>query len=180
MMGYYKNPELTKEVIDEEGWFHTGDMGRLNEYNQLMITGRIKNLFKTSGGKYINPELIERKFVASPFFEQCVVVGENQKFAGALILPDFSFMKGWCQRHGETFTTPRELLDNPVVLKRFATEINKINGTLGETEKVKKYEFIADEWSMATGILTPTLKVKRKVVLQRYKTLIDRMFAQKE
>lgn len=180
MMGYYKNPELTKEVIDADGWFHTGDMGRLNEYNQLMITGRIKNLFKTSGGKYINPELIERKFVASPFFEQCVVVGENQKFAGAIILPDFNFLKGWCQRHGETFTTPRGLLENPVVLKRFATEINKINGSLGETEKVKKYEFVADEWSMATGVLTPTLKVKRKVVMQRYKSLIDGMFAQKE
>ena len=180
MMGYYKNPELTKEVIDEEGWFHTGDMGILNEYNQLIITGRLKNLFKTSGGKYINPELIEGKIVVSPFFEQAVVVGENQKFAGAIILPDFNFMKGWCQRHDVEFTTSRELLKNPEVIKRFAKEINKINGTLGETEKIKKYEFVADEWSVATGILTPTLKVKRKVVMNRYHDLIDRMFAQKD
>lgn len=180
MMGYYKNPELTKEVIDEDGWFHTGDMGILNEYNQLIITGRLKNLFKTSGGKYINPELIERKIITSPFFEQAVVVGENQKFAGAIILPDFNFMKGWCQRHNVEYTTPRELLKNPDVIKRFAKEINEINHTLGETEKIKKYEFVADEWSMATGILTPTLKVKRKVVMNRYHDLIDRMFAQKD
>ena len=89
-------------------------------------------------------------------------------------------MKGWCLRHGETFTTSRELLENPVVLKRFAAEINKINGSLGETEKVKKYEFVSDEWSMATGVMTPTLKVKRKVVMLRYRDLIDKMFAQKE
>ena len=180
MMGYYKKPELTKEVIDEDGWFHTGDMGILNEYNQLIITGRLKNLFKTSGGKYINPELIEGKFIASPFFEQAVVVGENQKFAGAIVLPDFNFMKGWCQRHDVQYTNPRELIKNPDVLKRFAKEINKINGSLGETEKIKKYEFVADEWSIASGILTPTLKVKRKVVMNRYHDLIDKMFAAKE
>ena len=180
MIGYYKKPELTKEVIDEDGWFHTGDMGMINEHNQLIITGRIKSLFKTSGGKYINPDLIEGKFIASPFFEQTVVVGENQKYAGAIIVPDFNFMKGWCQRHNVPYTTPQELLKNEDVLKRFAREINKINGTLGDTEKVKKYEFIADEWSIANGLMTPTLKVKRKVVTQRYADVIEKMFAVKD
>lgn len=177
MMGYYKRPELTKEVIDADGWFHTGDMGRLTEYNQLAITGRIKNIFKTSGGKYVNPELVEGKIATSPFFEQCVVVGENQKFAGAIIVPDFTYMKSWCQSNGIKYTTPEELLSNKDVIKAFTKEINKINTTLGETEKIKKYEFVADEWSMATGIVTPTLKVKRKVVLAKYSDLIEKMFA---
>ena len=177
MMGYYKNPELTKEVIDEDGWFHTGDMGEFNEYNQLKITGRIKSLFKTSGGKYINPDLIEAKFCASRLIEQIVVVGENQKFAGAIIIPDFAYIKSWCATQEIPFTTPQEMIKNHEVLKLYAAEVNELNKSLGETEKIKKHVLLADEWSVGNGMMTPTLKVKRKVVTAKYKDLIEKMFA---
>ena len=177
MMGYYKQPELTKEVIDEEGWFHTGDMGEFNQYNQLRITGRIKSLFKTSGGKYINPDVIEAKFCASKLIEQILVVGENQKFAGALIIPSFSDLKVWCAKEKIPYTTNEEMIKNPEVLKHYAKEVNDLNKGLGETEKIKKHVLLADEWSIANGLLTPTLKVKRKVITSKYKDVIEKMFA---
>lgn len=176
MMGYYKNPEQTAAVIDDDGWFHTGDLGRWTEHNQLIITGRMKNIFKTSFGKFVNPQAIEEAFCVSPFIENMVVVGENQKFAAALISPDFEMLKSWCKNHGETYTTPEEAVKNPVVLKRFAREVEKYNAQLGETEKVKKFELVADEWSQKTGILTPTLKVKRFAVRERYADLIQKMY----
>ena len=177
MMGYYKQPELTKEVIDEDGWFHTGDMGELNEFNQLKITGRIKSLFKTSGGKYINPDVIEAKFCASKLIENILVVGENQKFAGALIIPSFGDLKAWCAEEKIPYTTNEEMVQNPEVLKRFASEVNELNKGLGETEKIKKHVLLADEWSISNGMLTPTLKVKRKVLIAKYKEVIEKMFA---
>ena len=177
MMGYYKQPELTKEVIDEDGWFHTGDMGELNQFNQLRITGRIKSLFKTSGGKYINPDMIEAKFSSSKLIEQILVVGENQKFAGALIIPSFTDLKAWCAEENISYTTNEEMIRNPEVLKRYVAEINELNKSLGETEKVKKHVLLADEWSIANGLLTPTLKVKRKIITAKYKDVIEKMFA---
>ena len=177
MMGYYKHPELTKEVIDEDGWFHTGDMGELDQYNRLKITGRIKSLFKTSGGKYINPDVIEAKFTSSNLIEQIMVVGENQKFAGALIIPDFGFVKSWCAKQKIQFTTPQEIIRNQEIVKLFAAEVNELNKGLGETEKIKKHILLADEWSIANGILTPTLKIKRKVLNAKYKDVIEKMFA---
>ena len=177
MMGYYKQPELTKEVIDEDGWFHTGDMGEFNQYNQLKITGRIKSLFKTSGGKYINPDVIEAKFSSSKFIEQILVVGENQKFAGALIIPNFTELKAWCAKEKIPYTTNEEMIKNPEVLKLYAKEVNELNKGLGETEKIKKQVLLADEWSIANGMLTPTLKAKRKVIIAKYKDTIDKMFA---
>ncbi|MBQ8958393.1 MAG: long-chain fatty acid--CoA ligase [Bacteroidales bacterium] len=177
MMGYYKQPELTKEVIDEEGWFHTGDMGEIDQYNRLKITGRIKSLFKTSGGKYINPDVIEAKFCASNLIEQIMVVGENQKFAGAIIVPDFGFVKSWCANEKIQFTTPQEMIHHPEVLKLMAKEVNELNKGLGETEKIKKHVLLADEWSVGNGILTPTLKIKRKVLNAKYKDVIEKMFA---
>ena len=176
MMGYYKQPELTAEVIDKDGWFHTGDLGKFNEHGLLQITGRMKNLFKTSLGKYVNPDVVEGKFVNSGFIEQIVVLGENQKFAAALIRPDFAFLKDWCKAHDIPFTTNEEMILNEEVKKRYDREVKKLNEGLGEVEKVKKYVLIADEWTIANGILTPTLKVKRKVVMDRYCDLIDKMF----
>ena len=176
MMGYYKQPELTAEVIDKDGWFHTGDLGKFNEHGLLQITGRMKNLFKTSLGKYVNPDLVEGKFLNSGFIEQIVVLGENQKFAAALIRPDFAFLKEWCKTHEIAYTTPEEMIQNEEVKKRYDREVKKLNEGLGEVEKVKKYILIADEWTIANGILTPTLKVKRKVVMERYNELIDKMF----
>ncbi|MBP5643818.1 MAG: long-chain fatty acid--CoA ligase [Bacteroidales bacterium] len=176
MMGYYKQPELTAEVIDKDGWFHTGDLGEFNEYGSLKITGRMKNLFKTSLGKYINPDIIENKFTESGFFENVVVLGENEKFAAALIVPDFSFLKDWCAKHGIRFTKNEEILNTKEVKTRLMSEVQKINGFFGDTEKIKRFKFLADEWSTANGILTPTLKVKRSVILSKYHDMIARMY----
>ncbi len=176
MMGYYKQPELTAEVIDKDGWFHTGDLGHINEHGLLVITGRKKNLFKTSLGKYINPDVIENKFINSGFVEQIVVLGESRKFAAALIRPDFNFLKSWCKKHMIRYTTDAEMIHNEQVVKRYAKEVKLLNEHLGEVEKIKRYELIADEWSIANGIMTPTLKVKRKVVMERYGEVIDKMF----
>lgn len=176
MLGYYKQPELTAEVIDKDGWFHTGDLGRFNKYGLLQITGRKKNIFKTSFGKYINPDFIESKFILSGFIEQIVVLGENQKYAAALIRPDFTFLKAWCKRHEIEFTTPEEMIHNEEVFKRYGKEVKKLNSGLGDVEKIKKFELVTDEWSVATGILTPTLKVKRNLVMQRYSSLIEDLF----
>jgi long-chain acyl-CoA synthetase len=178
MMGYYKHPELTAEVIDSDGWFHTGDMGQFNENGLLMITGRIKSLFKTSGGKYINPDVIETKFTGSKLIEQIVVVGENQKFAGALIVPSFAFLKGWCAKEKIRFTTPEQVINLPEVQKLFFKEVQEMNRGLGETEKIKKFTLIADEWSVGNGLITPTLKVKRRAITAKYKDVIDKMFAE--
>ena len=177
MMGYYKQPELTAEVIDKDGWFHTGDLGKFNEHGLLQITGRMKNLFKTSLGKYVNPDVVEGKFSTSGFIEQIVVLGENQKFAAALIRPDFAFLKDWCKKHEIPFTTNEEMILNEDVKKRYDKEVKKLNEGLGEVEKVKKYVLIADEWTIGNGILTPTLKVKRRKVMERYCDTIDKMFA---
>ncbi|MBR6438978.1 MAG: long-chain fatty acid--CoA ligase [Bacteroidales bacterium] len=176
MMGYYKQPELTAEVIDKDGWFHTGDLGEFNKYGSMRITGRLKNLFKTSLGKYINPDIIETKFTESGFFENVVVLGENEKYAAAIIVPDFSFLKDWCAKHEIPYTTNEEMLSVTAVKNRLTAEVQKINSNFGDTEKVKRFKFIADEWSTANGILTPTLKVKRAVILQKYGDMINRMY----
>ncbi len=177
MMGYYKHPELTAEVIDRDGWFHTGDMGQFNENGLLMITGRIKSLFKTSGGKYINPDVIETKFMGSKLIEQVVVVGENQKFAGALIVPSFAYLKSWCAKEKIRFTTPELVIKMPEVQKLFFKEVQELNKGLGETEKIKKHVLLADEWSVSNGLITPTLKVKRRAITTKYKDVIEQMFA---
>ena len=177
MLGYYRDEELTNSVIDSEGWFHTGDLGYINEKGQVMLTGRLKSLFKTSFGKYINPQVIEEKFTESPFIENIVVVGEGEKFAAALISPDFNFLQSWCQRHNIIYTTPQEAVKYPGVISRFVKEVAKYNTFFGDTEQIKKYELIPDEWSQMTEILTPTLKVKRNLVLKRYKENIKKLFA---
>lgn len=176
MMGYYKDEERTREVIDADDWFHTGDLGRWTEHNQLVITGRLKSLFKTSFGKYVNPQMIEEKFCESPFIENMVVVGENRKFAAAIISPDFEFLKGWCQRHDVEYTTPEEIVKNEVIVKRFARVVDEYNQLFGETEKVKKFELAPESWTMKNGLITPTLKVKRHVVQVYYKEMIERLF----
>ncbi len=136
----------------------------------------MKNLFKTSLGKYVNPDVVEGKFLTSGFIEQIVVLGENQKFAAALIRPDFAFLKEWCKEHEIPFTTNEEMIQNEEVKKRYDKEVRKLNAGLGEVEKVKRYHLLADEWTIANGILTPTLKVKRKVVKDRYSKEIENLF----
>lgn len=176
MMGYYKNPELTKEIIDEEGWLHTGDLAHINEFGQVFITGRLKSLFKTSMGKYVNPQVIEDKFTESNFFENVVVFGEGQKFAAAIILPDFNYLKDWCKQNQLEYKSPADAINLREVKDRIAQEVQQYNEFFGDTEKIKRYTLVADEWSIGNGILTPTLKVKRKVVEKKYQEAIQAMF----
>ena len=176
MMGYYKDPVLTAEVIDSEGWFHTGDTGKFTPEGQLIITGRLKSIFKTSFGKYVNPQAIESKFTESPFIENMIVVGENKKFAAALIVPDFVYLKSWCGIHKIDYTTNEEMIANPEVLKRVAREVKHYNANFGDYEQIKKYKLVADTWTMDNGFLSPTLKIKRKVIQNFYEKQIEKLF----
>jgi long-chain acyl-CoA synthetase len=176
MKGYFKEPEMTKEAVDEEGWFHSGDLGHIEPEGQLKITGRKKELFKTSFGKYVSPQPIEDKFKESLFIGELLVVGEHQKFAGALIVPDFDFLREWCREKEIEYTTNREMIANPRIRKRIRSEINKYNKFFGETEKIKSWDLLDHEWTLDSGEITPTLKLKRKFLQIKYQREIDRLF----
>jgi len=176
MKGYYKDPEQTREAIDKEGWFHTGDLGHIEPEGQLKITGRKKEIFKTSFGKYISPQPIEDKFKESLFINQLIVVGENQKFAGALIEPDFTFLKAWCEVKEVPYTTNAEMIQLPRIRKRFQVEIDKYNKFFGDTEKIKSWDLLDTEWTFDTGEITPTLKLKRNFISNKYRERIAILF----
>ena len=176
MKGYYREEAMTKEAIDADGWFHTGDIGKIEPEGQLRITGRKKELFKTSFGKYVSPQLIEDKFKESLFIDQLIVVGENQKFAAALIVPDFTFLKAWCEVKEIEYTSNTEMIILPRIQKRIRQEVNRYNACFGETEKIKKYFLMDAEWSFETGEITPTLKLKRKFITHKYEALIAKLF----
>lgn len=176
MLGYYRQPELTREAIDEDGWFHTGDTGAFEPEGQLRITGRTKTMFKTSMGKFVNPEVIEEKFKESPFILDMMVVGENQKFAAAIIVPDFQFLREWQERHHVHCETQDEMVADKKTLARYQRVMDKYNKTLGNTEQIKRFKVINDEWTTANGCLTPTLKVKRPVISKRCQKYIDELF----
>ena len=176
MKGYYNQPELTAEAIDSEGWFHTGDTGFFDPDGYLFITGRTKSMFKTSMGKYINPEVIEEKMKQSPFILDMMVVGAEQKFAAAIIAPDFDMLKDWCQRHGVTATTKEEMIADKTVVARYQKVVDKYNAELGDTERVKRFALVADTWSEANKFLTPTQKLIRRNVAAAYKEQIDALF----
>lgn len=176
MMGYYKDEERTREIIDEAGWLHTGDMGRFTERGQLVITGRLKNIFKTSMGKYVNPQIIEEKMSQSKYIDQIVAVGENQKFVAALIVPDFSAIKEWCESEKIIYSHPKEMVNNLNVKSLIKSEIDKYNKDLSKAENVMRFEILADEWTQDNGLLTPTLKVKRSKISKKYAGLIQAMF----
>lgn len=177
MLGYYKEPQLTKDVIDAEGWFHTGDIGVLLPEGHLKITGRKKEIFKTSLGKYISPELIENKFKESPFIDSLVVLGENQKFAAALIVPDFNFLVNYCKIKDIQYPGNKEILINPVIKKRFEQEVRKYNHHFGATEQIKAFQLIGEEFSIESGELTPSLKLRRDYISKKYATEIEKLFA---
>ncbi|MCX6245266.1 MAG: long-chain fatty acid--CoA ligase [Bacteroidetes bacterium] len=176
MVGYFKEPEMTQNAIDEDGWFHTGDLGRIEPEGHLKITGRKKELFKTSFGKYISPQPIEDLFKESLFIDQIIVVGEHQKFAGALIVPDFTFLKAWCGVKEIPYTTNEEMIRLPRILERFKKEVKKYNASLGETEKIKSWELLDSEWTPDSGELTPTLKLRRNYISKKYESLIIKLF----
>jgi long-chain acyl-CoA synthetase len=176
MKEYYKEPAMTKEAIDDEGWFYTGDMGLLDEDNMLKITGRKKEIFKTSFGKYIAPQMIENKLKESPFIDNLIVLGENQKFAAALIVPDFAHLKIWCDAKGIKYATTRELIQMPKVIKHFQDEIKKYNEELGDTEKIMRFELMDAEWTIESGELTATLKLRRSFINKLYAEKIKKLF----
>ena len=176
MMGYYKDPELTARVIDADGWFHTGDTGKFTPEKQLIITGRLKSIFKTSFGKYVNPQVIESKFTESPFFENMIVLGENKKFAGALISPDFVYLKSWCMKHKIDYTTNAEMIDHPLVIKRLQEEVKRYNQHFGDFEQIKRYLLVSEEWTQSANFLSPSLKIKRNVIENFYADKIEKIF----
>jgi len=177
MMGYYNEPELTAEVIDKDGWFHTGDIGILDEGKYLKITDRKKEMFKLTGGKYIAPQMIENKLKESMFIEQVIVIGDHEKYASALIAPNFEFLHEWCAENLILFNDNIELINHPKVQTVFLREVKEINKTMGQHEEIKRFRLVADSWSSTTGELSQTLKLKRKFIVTRYKELIEEIYA---
>ena len=180
MLGYLKDPVKTAEAIDKDGWFHTGDIGEIHEHNILKITDRKKEIFKLSTGKYIAPQLIENIFKESSFIEQIMIVGENEKFAAAIVCPSFEFLHNWCNIHKISFRDNRDLIQMPEVIERLEKEVSKINITLGHHRQIKKFELTCQEWLPETGELSPTLKVKRKFIKEKYRVKFDRMYGYTE
>jgi len=177
MLGYYREPEKTAEVIDEEGWFHTGDIGEIVDGKFLRITDRKKEMFKLSTGKYVAPQIVENILKESIFIEQAMIVGDNEKFAAALICPNFEFLHNWCARKNLHFREHEDILKNERVIKRFEKEVNKCNERLGKTEQVKKFILLNETWTPETGELSPTLKLKRRLVKQKHLSEIAKFYA---
>lgn len=176
MQGYYKQPDLTAEVLEPDGWFHTGDIGELHEGGYLKITDRKKEIFKTSGGKYIAPQPMENKFKESPVIEQIIVVGENKNFPAALIVPSIQGLKDWCKHKDIPYTTDAEMLKKPEILDKFQKEIDEKNKYFGKWEQVKKFVVLPQQWTIETGELTPTMKLKRKIIHQKFAKEVESMY----
>jgi long-chain acyl-CoA synthetase len=176
MLGYYKRPDLTSEAIIGD-WFHTGDIGLLIDNKYLKITDRKKELFKTSGGKYVAPQPIENKLKESMLVEQAVVVGPERKFVGALIVPSFSNLKDWCKKNGIPYSSNQEIIHNPKVIAMYKELIEGFNKYFNHTEQVKKFELLPEEWSIETGEMTPKLSLKRKVIMEKYRDAIEHIYS---
>ncbi len=176
MKGYYNKPDLTKEVFDADGWFHTGDIGELVNGRFLKITDRKKEMFKTSGGKYIAPQVIEGKLKEDPLIEQAMVVGADQKFPAALVVPSFADLKGWCKRHGVPEASDAELIKNEKVVELYEGLVKKYNQSFAQWEQVKKIVLLPEQWTVESGEMTPTMKVKRKVIAEKNKELIESLY----
>lgn len=178
MMGYYKDPEKTAEAL-QDGYFHTGDIGEIDSEGFLKITDRKKEMFKTSGGKYIAPQLIENAMKQSRFIEQIMVIGEGEKMPAAFIQPNFEFVKEWAKIHKITLgNSEKDISTNAQVIKRIDEEVETINEKFGHWEKIKRFELTPDVWSIDGGQLTPTLKLKRKIIKEIYKDLYAKIYGQ--
>lgn len=176
MKGYYKKADATAEVIDSDGWFHTGDIGELVEGRYLKITDRKKEIFKTAGGKYIAPQIIENKFKESKFIEQLMVIGENRKFPSALIIPSFAYLKDWCALKGIEYTSNSEMVKDQRIVDRIQREVDALNENFGHWEQIKKFALLGREFTIDEGELTPKLSLKRKSILEKYKDIIELMY----
>ena len=177
MKGYFNQPEETKAVIDEDGWFHTGDIGYFVDGRYLKITDRKKEIFKTSGGKYVAPQVIENKFKESSFIENLMVVGENRHHCIALILPNFDYLESWCRIKGHPFKSKEEAILDEIIINRIQKEVNEFNASLDKVEQIRKFAILADEWTVENGEFSPTLKLRRKYLLDKYSSLIEELYA---
>ncbi len=180
MLGYYKLPDATAEVIDTDGWFHTGDIGTFVDGKFLKITDRKKEIFKTSGGKYIVPQAMENKFKESRFIEQIIVIGENEKFPAALIVPGFAYAKEWALKKGIDLSdgSNRSIAENAQIRERIQSDVNEFNKGFGNWEQIKKFELLDHEFSIDGGELTPTLKLKRKIIMAKYQHEYKRIYSE--
>jgi long-chain acyl-CoA synthetase len=176
MMGYYKDEKLTSEVMTDD-YFHTGDIGEFDADGFLKITDRKKEMFKTSGGKYIAPQLIENTMKQSRFIEQIMVIGDGQKMPAAFIQPSFDFIKEWANIHKIAIgNSNEEIIANSKVIERIQEEVDKLNEKFGNWEKIKRFELTPEVWSIEAGHLTPTLKLKRKIVMEKYQDLFQKIY----
>jgi long-chain acyl-CoA synthetase len=179
MLGYYNKPEKTAQVIDPEGWFHTGDIGELDR-GFLRITDRKKEIFKTSGGKIVSPQMIEQRMKESPFVEHIMVIGDNRPYAAALIIPNFDHLRKWCALKHIAFSSREKAVYNPRIIRRIRKEVEWLNQDFGQTERIKKFRLLADEWNMAGGELSPTLKLRRKFIQEKYHQIIEETYRSSE
>jgi long-chain acyl-CoA synthetase len=176
MMGYYNDLELTKSVFDSEGWFRTGDIGHIDKDGFLMVTDRKKEIFKLSNGKFIAPQIIENVFKESPIIDQIMVIGEHEKFASALISPNFKYFDDWKKINRISFSNTEELIQLPEVLSFFASEISKLNKRVSSYEGINRFRLVKDAWSPETGELSPTLKLRRQYVHEKYRSIVDQIY----
>jgi len=180
MKGYYLREDLTAENIDQDGWFHTGDIGEMINGKFLKITDRKKEIFKTAGGKYVAPQMLENRYKESPLIEQVMVLGENRKFPAALIVPTFPALKAWCEHKGITYTTNEEMIKNEQVLEKYNQIIIQLGAEFGKWEQVKRFALLPKEFSIDGGELTPKLSFKRKVVMEKNADVIDKIYKDAE
>ncbi|MBP1666619.1 MAG: AMP-dependent synthetase, partial [Bacteroidetes bacterium] len=174
--GYYKDPELTRAAFDNEGWFHTGDIGHFEDGKFLMVTDRKKEIFKLSNGKFIAPQIIENLFKELPMIDQIMVLGEHEKFASALISPNFRFFDEWKTSRNLSLSDNGELISLPEVQTLFSSEIERMNRKLNPSERINRFRLVKDEWTPSTGELSPTLKLRRQFINNKYKSIIDQVY----
>jgi long-chain acyl-CoA synthetase len=179
MMGYYNNPTATAATV-KDGWLYTGDVGKFIDYNggkYLQITDRVKEIFKTSGGKYVAPLSLESKMKEIPFIEQMLVIGENRNYVSALIVPNFPALTEWCKKNGVAVTNNESIVKSPEVKKMMQAAIDEKNKSFGNWETIKRFELLPNEWTTEGGELTPTTKVRRKVVMEKYKDVVESLYS---
>src|SRR5690606_807315 len=177
-VGYYKNEQATAEAIDQEGYFHTGDIGEITPDGFLRITDRKKEMFKTAGGKYIAPQVLENKIMESTLIAQVMVVGENRRFPSALIVPSFEELKAWCLHKKIGWTNKEEMILNKEVVEKYQRELDQLNTEFGHWEQVKRFILLPEEWTIAAGELTPKLSLKRKAILEKQQDNLDRLYSE--
>ncbi|MFV0507197.1 MAG: AMP-dependent synthetase/ligase [Bacteroidales bacterium] len=177
MKGYYKDPEATASVIDEDGWLHTGDIGCFENEMYLKITDRKKEMFKLSGGKYIAPQVFENKLKESFFIEQAMIIGAEEKFASAIISPNLEYLRAWCKKRKLTFKNDHELIELPEVQTVIQNEVAKVNETLAPFEQLRKVRIVPDTWNLLSGELSPTLKLRRNYISHKYSDIIKTIYS---